>query len=214
MKINILSHRGYWKSSEEKNLRTAFERSFSLGFGTETDLRDLYKKLVVSHDIPDESAMTGSEFFEIYRQYSSELTLALNVKSDGLQKILWELLKKFNIENYFVFDMSVPDGLQYIKQGGFNVFTRQSEYEKEPSFYDQAQGVWMDMFVNDWIEEKDIEKHLEKGKKICIVSPDLHKRNHLPFWEKLSKMSVAESKNLMLCTDFPEEAKKLFYGYY
>jgi hypothetical protein len=191
MKINILSHRGYWRSSEEKNLRTAFERSFSLGFGTETDLRDLYKKLVVSHDIPDESAMTGSEFFEIYRQYSSELTLALNV-----------------------FDMSVPDGLQYIKQGGFNVFTRQSEYEKEPSFYDQAQGVWMDMFVNDWIEEKDIEKHLEKGKKICIVSPDLHKRNYLPFWEKLSKMSVAESKNLMLCTDFPEEAKKLFYGYY
>ena len=32
----ILSHRGYWK---EKNLPIAFERSFSLGFGTETDYK-------------------------------------------------------------------------------------------------------------------------------------------------------------------------------
>lgn len=33
----ILSHRGYWKETHEKNLPIAFERSFSLGFGTETD---------------------------------------------------------------------------------------------------------------------------------------------------------------------------------
>ena len=35
----ILSHRGYWLQTEEKNSRKAFERSFFMGFGTETDIR-------------------------------------------------------------------------------------------------------------------------------------------------------------------------------
>ncbi len=36
----ILSHRGYWKEVSEKNKPIAFERSFSLGLGTETYIRD------------------------------------------------------------------------------------------------------------------------------------------------------------------------------
>ena len=30
----ILSHRGYWKSEEERNQEVAFHRSFDLGYGT------------------------------------------------------------------------------------------------------------------------------------------------------------------------------------
>ena len=208
--MNILSHRGYWKLPEEKNTEIAFRRSFALGFGTETDVRDFNSQLVISHDIATEGAMTAEQFFEIYRQYQTPLPLAINIKSDGLQGLLRQALEKYNITNYFLFDMSVPDGLVYVRQGGFQVFTRQSEYEKMPSFYEEAQGVWMDMFLGDWIEERDIAQHLEKGKKVCIVSPDLHKRAHLPFWERLRRMSIIQSDNLMLCTDFPEEAKTLF----
>jgi len=36
----VISHRGYWKELAEKNRPIAFERSFALGFGTETDIRD------------------------------------------------------------------------------------------------------------------------------------------------------------------------------
>lgn len=208
--MNILSHRGYWKLPEEKNTEIAFQRSFALGFGTETDFRDLNGQLVISHDVATEGAMTASQFFEIYKQYESNLPLAINIKSDGLQGLLRQALEKYNITNYFLFDMSVPDGLVYVRQGGFQIFTRQSEYEKIPSFYEEAQGVWMDMFLSDWIEECDIAQHLEKGKKVCIVSPDLHKRTHLSFWERLCRMSIIQSDNLMLCTDFPEEAKTLF----
>ena len=35
--------------------------------------------------------------------------------------------------------MSVPDGLGYLKQN-MKAFTRESEYEKVPSFYDEACG--------------------------------------------------------------------------
>ena len=48
----ILSHRGYWKSEKERNQEVAFHRSFDLGYGTETDIRDIQGKLVISHDMP------------------------------------------------------------------------------------------------------------------------------------------------------------------
>ena len=48
----ILSHRGYWKSEEERNQEVAFHHSFDLGYGTETDIRDIQGKLVISHDMP------------------------------------------------------------------------------------------------------------------------------------------------------------------
>jgi hypothetical protein len=38
--MEILSHRGYWKIESKKNKLYAFERSFSYGFGVETDIRD------------------------------------------------------------------------------------------------------------------------------------------------------------------------------
>lgn len=208
--MNILSHRGYWKSPAEKNTEEAFRRSFELGFGTETDFRDFNSQLVISHDVPKPDAMPASRFFEIYQSFSSDLPLAINIKSDGLQQLIREAIETYRIKNYFLFDMSVPDGLVYVRQGGFQVFTRQSEYEKVPAFYEEARGVWMDMFLSDWIKEEDIIAHLEKGKKVCIVSPDLHKRAHLPFWEQLSRMSIIQSDHLMLCTDFPDEAKTLF----
>lgn len=36
----ILSHRGLWRHYHEKNSFEAFKKSFSSGFGIETDLRD------------------------------------------------------------------------------------------------------------------------------------------------------------------------------
>ena len=54
----ILSHRGYWKDVNEKNQQVSFERSFSLGFGTETDIRDYKGELVISHDIADENCIS------------------------------------------------------------------------------------------------------------------------------------------------------------
>lgn len=206
----VLSHRGYWKDTQEKNRPIAFERSFSLGFGTETDIRDFKGELVISHDIPDESCISARKMFEIYDRYNDTLPLALNIKADGLQVKLKELLEKYHIKNYFVFDMSVPDGLQYLKYN-IKAFTRESEHETIPSFYNEACGVWLDEFQGHWIDKEVIKKHIKNNKQICIVSPDLHKREYKKEWQHYKEIEKELGiDNLMICTDYPEEAKEFF----
>jgi len=206
--MKILSHRGYWKTAAEKNTPAAFERSFSLGFGTETDIRDYGGELVISHDIADAACISVAAFFEIYNRYDTTLPLALNIKSDGLQAKLKALIDRYGITNYFVFDMSVPDGLQYLKHG-LNAFTRQSEYETAPSFYGEAAGIWLDEFTHHWIDGATLDGHLARGKAVCIVSPDLHKRPYREVWEDYKRMAP-EGSGMMLCTDYPEEARECF----
>lgn len=210
----ILSHRGYWLKTEEKNTVIAFNRSFSLGFGTETDIRDCNGRLVISHDIPtsDKKYIELDEFFNIYKSYNLDLPLALNIKSDGLQFELSRKIKEYGISNYFVFDMSVPDGLLYLKND-LNVFARQSEYELYPSFYDDAKGVWLDEFNDHWINENILTKYSNDLKKVCIVSPELHKRSYMEEWADYKRISrILNKEDFMICTDKPEEAQLYFNG--
>ncbi|WP_320820884.1 hypothetical protein [Thalassolituus sp.] len=210
--MNIISHRGYWQSDVEKNTEIAFERSFRLGFGTETDVRDCQGKLVISHDIPTGNEILMSRFLEIYKASGCGKTLALNIKSDGLQYPLMKLLEDYEVLNYFIFDMSVPDALSSIKSG-LTAYTRQSEYEKECSFYELSNGVWMDEFSTDWIDLQSIKIHLKNNKKVCIVSPELHGREYLSKWKKYKEITkVLDSKNITLCTDLPELAEELING--
>jgi len=206
----ILSHRGCWEKDEEKNRLIAFKRSFSLGFGTELDLRDDRGVLVVSHDIPDSNSMDFKSLLEVYCEFDKGLFLAINIKADGLQKLLLDLLNEYQIENYFVFDMSVPDALGYLNLS-MKVFTRESEFETEASFYEQADGVWMDEFRTPWITPQRVQHHLDNGKKVCIVSPELHQMDYLARWKDYKAVSRNLDKvELVLCTDFPEEARRFF----
>lgn len=205
----IISHRGYWKSNEEKNTPAAFERSFRLQYGTETDIRDCNGGLVISHDVPSSNATSIDAFFTLYNQHNASLPLALNIKCDGLQTLLKNKLTQYNIANYFVFDMSVPDTLGYIKED-MNFYTRHSEYEAAPAFYEQAKGVWLDAFQSAWYTSETIQQHLNNEKHVAIVSPELHKREHLSLWSYLKKHALHHSDKIILCTDLPEDATQYF----
>ncbi|MEB2817350.1 hypothetical protein Q9Q47_05550 [Campylobacter upsaliensis] len=211
--MEILAHRGFWREKKEQNSLASLAKAFEMGFGIETDLRDGGGggNLLLSHDIPTSLSEKAGEFFQFYHAHSFHFPLALNIKADGLQKHLLEFIKRYEIKNYFVFDMSVPDALLYLKDG-FKVFTRQSEYEKEPSFYEDACGVWLDEFHMHYIDEKLILEHLENGKQIAIVSPDLHKRSYEKEWEEYKKIITKHKLygKIMLCTDKVLEAKEFF----
>jgi hypothetical protein len=204
----IISHRGYWIDKSEKNTSLSFNRSFRLGFGTETDLRDFNGNLVISHDIPNENAILIDDFFKLYTSQSNSL-LALNIKSDGLQSILKNKLEEFSIQNYFVFDMSVPDTLGYINNGT-RFFSRQSEYEMMPIFYDQADGIWLDSFNKEWFDLELIINHIKNGKKVAIVSSELHGRDQMGLWNFLKTSNLYKEEKLILCSDFPELASNFF----
>ena len=207
--MKILSHRGYWLRADERNTVNAFQRSFNMQFGTETDIRDLNGKLVISHDMSQDGAITAEEFFKLYSAIEPTLVLALNIKADGLQTPLKESLIKNKIENYFVFDMSIPDTLGYIKNN-IRFFSRQSEYETEPAFYNECAGIWLDAFNGTWYNSELISRHINNKKQVAIVSPDLHKRDHLIFWGQLKEDRIHHETDVFLCTDFPEEALKYF----
>lgn len=207
--MEIISHRGYWLNSKEKNTKKAFLRSFQNSFGTEADIRDLKSELVISHDIANELSLSLIDFLLAYKHNNHNLPLALNIKADGLQEYLLRIIKQYEISNYFFFDMSIPDTISYIK-AGLNVFCRQSEYEPYVAFYEKIQGIWLDAFEEIWYTEKIVKKHLDAGKKVCVVSAELHNRNHLEHWKLLKNMTCISNKKLILCTDYPLEAQDFF----
>lgn len=211
--MEILAHRGYWTNAAEKNTPEALIKALQLGFGLETDIRNNNSELIIAHDIDDPSTYTCEHFFDDYCKHGKGLPLALNIKADGLQNELNRLLTKYGITNYFFFDMSAPQMLTYSRLK-LSYFTRISEIEPAPILYAESNGVWLDQFNGEWITINDIKKHLLENKKVCIVSPELHRRPHETQWKHL-KTGFEELKNdnVLLCTDFPTEAQKYFYGH-
>ena len=130
-----------------------------------------------SHDAPRRNALTLSQMLDIYCAQSATLPLALNIKSDGLYEPLRDMLAAYGVEDYFVFDMSIPDTIGYLR-GGHPVFTRQSDYERTPLFYSRSSGIWLDAFEEEWTTSDVVDAHLAAGKRVCVVSPELHRRLH------------------------------------
>lgn len=200
----IISHRGYWKTVPEKNGVVAFRRSFDLGFGTETDVRDLNGKLVISHDMPLSGAMPFTEFLALT---DGKLPLALNIKSDGLAELLKMEMAGYDRSAWFVFDMAIPDMRMHLKAGN-PVFARMSEVETVPAWLDECEGIWLDNFDGEWFDESIVAGLLDTGKRVCVVSSELHRRDYSALWEMLRPL--ANRENLMLCTDVPEQAQDFF----
>jgi hypothetical protein len=207
--MKFLSHRGIWRAVEQKNTKNAFLTSFEFGFGVETDIRDCKGELVISHDPPTGVEQTLESFLDLLS--GQVLPLALNIKSDGLfKRLAIEFQTRVELSEAFVFDMSVPDMIQYAKHG-IPFFTRLSEYEREPALLDKAGGIWLDSFISEWFEFELIRKYIKMGFIIAIVSPELHNRNHINFWEKIRLESdLLSSDKVWLCTDFPIEASHFF----
>ncbi|MDR2667387.1 MAG: hypothetical protein LBB34_04755 [Holosporales bacterium] len=205
----ILSHRGYWKNTLERNQRLAFERSFKAGFGTETDLRDMSGKIVISHGMPHGGEILFDEVLQIMD--GRNLPLALNIKADGQADAILELLTKYNHTNYFTFDMSIPDLIFQIKRG-VRVFTGFSDVLPTPVLLDSAAGVWLDCFYSDWYDAEMIDNLINGGKFVCVVSSDLHKRATDKQWGIIKHCENFNSEKFLLCTDYPEKAKEYFYG--
>ena len=201
--MKIISHRGFWLDVSEKNKKTAFERSFKLGYGTETDIRDYLGELVISHDVANSECININDFFNLINANATKpLIFALNIKSDGLCELLNQAISSATFKykhEFFVFDMSVPDLNIYIKNSNLKVFTRMSEVEKEPAWGKDADGIWLDSFGECWFDYTLLNDLLNEKKQVCVVSPELHNRDYLDFWENIKRLSYNE--NLIICTD-------------
>lgn len=201
--MEILAHRGFWETESEKNTKVAFERAFDNGFGVETDLRDICGKVVISHNMPKNNEISFEEVLQLLN--GRNLSLALNIKADGQADEIKRLLAKYKHTNYFTFDMSIPE-MVYQNKVKMNVYTGYSDIIKNPILFDDAYGIWLDSFYSDWFAAGDIMDLLNYGKKVCIVSPELHNREYEKIWEKYN----IKNDGVMLCTDYPQKAREFF----
>ena len=215
--IALLAHRGFWRDKIERNTLKAFTHAWAEGFGVETDIRDQDGRLVVSHDPPvGRDVLSLDQFLDLYVKVGGRTALALNIKADGLQEKLKSALADRGIgaERYFVFDMAVPDALAYLSYN-MPCFTRESEFESPPALIGRATGVWLDCFHRDWIDAEVILGHHRAGRQVALVSPELHGRPHAgawSCWREAARLIDARTQGgtLMLCTDYPEEARDFF----
>ena len=205
-KSNILAHRGLWKTKNlKKNSPEALFSALELGFGIETDIRDGKNGLEIRHD-PFENGWSFEELLVEYQKKGYSSYLALNIKSDGLAKSLNELLNKYQIMNYFTFDMSIPDHL-LIDKKKIKSLIRIREYESNTSLLPYAIGYWVDPFK----KETDIKKLLPTEKinardLLAYVSPELHGNKVDEIFLSFFKRIYQDFKEnpVFICTDIPE----------
>lgn len=207
--LNIIAHRGLWGECHEKNSLESFRLALGHNFGIETDIRDFHGKLVISHDVPTEDCITFEEFVNVVRQYPPQ-TLALNIKSDGLQQLVKQGLGSYS--EFFCFDMSVPDALGYVKNE-LVFFTRFSDIESHPSLMADAAGVWLDNFSSRDLNIGALDHFLRIGKRVVLVSPELHGFEYEQYWSHLLEYmnsNPTRSKYIGICTDSPLKAREFF----
>ena len=144
-------------------------------FGIEVDIRSWEKGLTIHHD----PFVQGEDFKEWLRHYKHQI-LILNVKEEGLEAQLIELMKEHNISNYFFLDQSFPFLVKWAKLGEKRLAVRVSEYESintALSLKDKADWIWVDCFTHFPLSSEEAKQLKQANFKLCLVSPELQGRN-------------------------------------
>lgn len=213
--MTIIAHRGFWLKLKEQNTILAFTRALDKGYGIELDVRDFNGKIVISHNPPEKKCKDFYSTLSILSSHKNfkKIIYAINVKSDGIENELVSIINNYGIlKNSFVFDMSIPSEFIFYKnyRKKINFAARHSDLEPEPTLYKYANWVWIDELAKSWINNTAIVRHINNNKQVCLVSPELHNRNHIKKWKKYLSLSESILKKIYLCTDFPDAADNFF----
>lgn len=220
----ILAHRANLagKHSVVENSLAACRDALEKGFGLETDIRrDASGAFYISHDphprTPENSLEDYSELFARF----PNAQLAINVKELGYEPALIALMNSGKLGRgafYFDFELletKTPGAAQRkirTLPGGATVrmASRMSDRNEPVSQCLSIPGeiVWGDEFDKLWITEEDVKKVHAAGRKLYMISPELHGFD-LPTmkkrWQDFKDWGVDA-----VCTDWPVEAKIFF----
>jgi hypothetical protein len=180
-----------------------------MDLGVEFDLRDHSNKIVMSHD-----PFSTGEFFDEYIQYVNDRFLIVNVKSEGVERVALDVLKKYSKTNYFFLDLSFPALVKLSQIGEKNLSARFSKYEPIEAVQKMKpliSWVWVDYFDKEGITEDNLKRFHDWGLKVCLVSPELLKENK-PEDIKIYARSFINEKPDMICTKNPEVWKQCLFG--
>lgn len=178
-------------------------------YGVEVDIRSNNGQLIIHHD----PLKAGDNFEEWIKDYRHS-TLILNVKEEGLEARLIELMKQNHITDYFFLDQSFPFLIKWSKLGEHRCAVRVSEFESIETALTLAgkvDWVWVDCFTHFPLSFNDATRLQNAGFKLCLVSPELQGR--------LAEIEIPRLANLLqerliypeaICTKQAELWKKSF----
>jgi hypothetical protein len=144
-------------------------------YGVELDLRDFGDRLVLQHE-----PFTDGEDFAEYLKYYDHGTMILNIKSERIEYKVLELMRKYNIKDYFFLDSSFPMIYLLSKSGEKNIALRFSEFEGIDtilSMKGKIDWIWVDCFSKLTITKASYKLLKESGFKFCLVSPELQEQD-------------------------------------
>jgi hypothetical protein len=146
-------------------------------YGIEIDLRDnLDGEIHLSHD-----PFIKGELFDDFLQYYNHYFIILNIKSERIEYKILELLKKYNINNYFFLDSSFPMIHRLSNEGIDNIAIRFSEYEGLDTILNmrrKVKWVWVDCFTKNPLTKEIYTILKVAGFKLCFVSPELQNQEY------------------------------------
>lgn len=143
--------------------------------GVEVDIRSQSDKLIINHD-PFSSGVSFAKWLDSY----NHKLLILNVKEEGLEDRILQLLTTKKIKDFFFLDQSFPFLIKWANKGESRLAIRISEYESIETalnLKDKIQWAWIDCFTQFPLSEKNVGHIKSSGLKLCIVSPELQGRN-------------------------------------
>lgn len=147
-------------------------RGLELQYGVEIDLRDNVNGTVYMEHDP----FTPGEDFESYLKEYKHGLMILNIKSERIEYKVLELIKKYNIKEYFFLDSSFPMIKQLAFEGERNIALRYSEYEGLDTLkvmQGKVEWVWVDCFTKIPLNREIYNEIKSMGYKLCFVSPEL-----------------------------------------
>ena len=147
-------------------------KELDTSYGVELDLRDdLNGRVYISHN-----PFEPGEDFEEYLKHYQHGTMILNVKSERIEHKILELLKQYDIQNYFFLDSSFPMIKLLSDLGEHNIALRFSELEGLDTIRNmagKAKWVWVDCFSRLPIDKQSYQELKNMGYRLCMVSPEL-----------------------------------------
>jgi hypothetical protein len=171
--------------------------------GVEVDIRSEGKDLVIHHE-----PFSGGEDFESWLLAYEHGTLILNVKEEGLENRLIDLMRRNEIEDFFFLDQSFPFLIKTSNAGESRCAVRVSEFEgidTAMSLVGKVDWVWVDCFTRFPLTKESACRMREMGFKLCLVSPELQGRSNmkdvLDFRENLETFHIEGDA---VCTKYPD----------
>ena len=143
-------------------------------YGIEIDIRDKNNDLIVTHD----PFSNGIKLTTYLNSFKHKLIIA-NIKSERIEDRVIKIFKKKKIKNYFFLDSSIPKIIDMTKKNINNIGLRVSYYENieiAVKLKGKVRWIWYDTFMGIPKDLKEFRLLKKMNYKICLVSPELHKK--------------------------------------